>query len=415
MAIIVAVMASSMLAAGPYPAMRSSLKLNSKQDVQIPPEACAQIELQLTKENSVKWDETISGFTPQILVSNNRRKDGACWVDVNAKDSTGAQASCRTCKVLWSGLPLAEVCYKATEVFYIEVFNPGPGMGTFTYENARLEAASVPCDDSVNPAPICTAADVPSCTINGDGTGGQVVGDPAKMTCQCQCISGWKPPNCDVKDFPPTPAPSTPIPPTPIPAKTPVPGTISPSTKVPDTLAPVATTNAPASIPSTSVPGGTVSPPVASTSAPVVTQLPAGMTYSPTSVPSPVTTIPAVTGSPSIPSAADSSDGSDSFDMWWIGIIMGGAALLLALIVTIYVLCCRNSSSKDRNNSANNISNQELMYRPPQPEPCVEAKQPINVVTENSADNISDSTFSCGRRSVGSENELFASDDYLPY
>ncbi|KAJ9458367.1 hypothetical protein DIPPA_12846 [Diplonema papillatum] len=391
-----------------YTASHSSVTLASPITLTIPAQECAVVNVQLSAGSYLQMDYSgDNGFEPQILTSINKRRDGGCWVAPDAHDTYGIQAACDVCSVLFSGRAVEDVCYTTSESLYIEVFNPTASEGKFSYSNAKVEqhATTTDCDNPFNPPSLCTAADVPSCAAWGNGTGGSLVGDPGKGTCECQCLSGWFPPDCD-SDRAPTAAPPSTAPQTAAPATaTPAKATLIPSTTSPSaasTQAPsAATTSAPPITPATSSPGGSPSP----------------------GLPQPVK------------AAADEGDGSSG--MWIVGAILGALALLVALCVAAYVVVgkqrkkeaddkCRSLMAADVQPGEPPAEMQRAQAVPYFSSPMRMGQLPTfgsdslikRVVLTEPVDADDDvytasSSFSAGRCSIGSEHEMFG-DDYFP-
>eukprot|EP01065_Artemidia_motanka_P045298 TRINITY_DN6627_c0_g1_i1.p1 TRINITY_DN6627_c0_g1~~TRINITY_DN6627_c0_g1_i1.p1 ORF type:complete len:450 (+),score=102.38 TRINITY_DN6627_c0_g1_i1:31-1350(+) len=194
------------------PASRSTISLGTRVDLNIKPGECAVVEADMPAQKVLQWNAKVS--PGQLLLSQNKRPDGKCWV---SPEGSQGGTSCEGCMVLWTGQPLADQCRTADTKVYIEIFNPGPNALDFFYESAKwadpgqsafcLDAAKMPDPDQ------CVLADVPACQQNGDGTGGSVVGLRSLYQCECLCLDGWTTPDCSVYGTAPPPPPPPPPPP----------------------------------------------------------------------------------------------------------------------------------------------------------------------------------------------------------
>eukprot|EP00756_Hemistasia_phaeocysticola_P055861 Hpha_TRINITY_DN31858_c0_g1::TRINITY_DN31858_c0_g1_i1::g.29965::m.29965 len=170
---------------------------------------CLLLSIDYPMGEAMSLSHSASGFTPQLLLAENKRFDQKCWAGVNGKDGFFGTL-CQNCKIIDDGaMPLSEQCRATGERLYLEVFNPGPDAGTWEYSGVSFAAPSggAVCQAMGAGDPdACTPADLPSCSSPSpsDGTGGSVVGK--KGSCTCACLGKWTPPNCD-KYAAPTPAP----------------------------------------------------------------------------------------------------------------------------------------------------------------------------------------------------------------
>eukprot|EP00756_Hemistasia_phaeocysticola_P054937 Hpha_TRINITY_DN30855_c0_g1::TRINITY_DN30855_c0_g1_i1::g.155531::m.155531 len=174
----------------------------------VPAGTCVLLSIDYPMGEALSWSQSASGFTPQLILAENKRFDGKCWGGLAGKDSF-LGTTCQNCKIIDDGLmPLSEQCRPTGERLYLEVFNPGPSTGTWQFSGATFVSPSggAQCQGMGAGDPnACTAADLPSCSSPSpsDGTGGAVVGK--KGSCACTCLEKWTPPNCDKYESP-TPA-----------------------------------------------------------------------------------------------------------------------------------------------------------------------------------------------------------------
>eukprot|EP01062_Namystynia_karyoxenos_P043748 TRINITY_DN32025_c0_g1_i1.p1 TRINITY_DN32025_c0_g1~~TRINITY_DN32025_c0_g1_i1.p1 ORF type:complete len:659 (+),score=126.50 TRINITY_DN32025_c0_g1_i1:74-1978(+) len=230
---------------GPLKSVAKDVELGTAVDLAVPVGTC--VSLRFEPGGSEVLDvQRSADFDASYLIASGRRFDQKCWVNPESKDAFGNRP-CSGCRVLWSGSPLAEQCRLTASTMYLEVFNPGPADGTFSYQGAKYRPAVfnppafTQCAISGTDDPQdCRAGDVP-CSVQPDGTGGLVVGRKGSpSTCQCTCLAGWGGADCSAPQSqkpPPTPAPETAAPPTPAPP-TPNPDTPAPPTDAPPTPAP---------------------------------------------------------------------------------------------------------------------------------------------------------------------------------
>ena len=401
--------------------------LKGSGDYDVLPKECISLSLSISDTVPLLLTYTMIGFEGSIMTARGIREDDECWVQPDAIDPT-TDKMCPECRMVTSAEDLEKSCYapvtpKRTGKMYLEIFNPSDVKGTFEWSGADLGAAQQGC--SLPTDVICTRNDVTTCKVNDDGTGGYVSGTPPD--CVCGCMPGFSGTACgtDANSPPITAVPT--IAPTVVPTTVPTPAPTAPPTEPPS----AATTTAPATVPDTTPP-----------------DVPDTSTTTPTGNSS-------TTTSPSgLAASQEGSDGSGSDSGLILIIIIAGVALALICVCLALILALwyfkkgggdQKSPSRSKQmqdlerelakggmmndmvpmSAAGNSLAGSVRGSPGHPlqqgaVPSVRAEQrdPHGYKGrgwEADHDSDEDSFLSAGRRSLGSENEMFEEDRIMPY